>query len=206
MSRRLGLAAALVIGAAVFSSVGAPGAPRCAVADGPGTPEYLGAARCKKCHLKQWKSWKDTKMAKALETLKPGQAKEAKAKAGLDPAKDYTKEARCLACHTTGYGEPGGYPKLGDAAGEARAAERAGLQCETCHGPGSKYTPYKTEHEKDYKRDEAVKLGLVVPDEKGCLKCHRGGPDGSPTMKADEKFDAAAKMKEDGSVHVHPKK
>ena len=78
--------------------------------------------------------------------------------------------------------------------------------CESCHGPGSKYTPYKTEHEKDYKRDEAVKLGLVVPDEKGCLKCHRGGPDGSPTMKADEKFDAAAKMKEDGSVHVHPKK
>ena len=76
--------------------------------------DFVGTKNCKKCHIKQFKSWKETKMAKAFEILKPGERAEAKKKAGLDPAKDYTKEAECLACHTTGYGKPGGLCQFGE--------------------------------------------------------------------------------------------
>ncbi len=170
-------------------------------------PSYIGAASCKKCHLKQWKSWKDTKMAKSFELLKPGQAKDAKDKAKLDPAKDYTKDEHCLRCHTTGYGEPGGYPRPGDK-DQHLAADRQGIQCEVCHGPGSLYNAYKAEHEKDYDAAKGKSFGLVAPDEKGksCLVCHHGGADGSPSMAEGAAFDAVAKMKEDGAIHVHVKK
>ena len=73
---------------------------------------YLGAGACKKCHIKVYNSWKKTKMAKAFDTLKPGEDAEAKTKLKLDPQKDYTKDVKCLECHTTGFGMPGGY-KIG---------------------------------------------------------------------------------------------
>jgi hypothetical protein len=106
----------------------------------------------------------------------------------------------------TGYGEDGGYPKVDDVAKNAAlASERENVQCEVCHGPGSLYTPYMTEHEKDYRQDEAKKLGLVVPDGTACNTCHKGGKDGSPTVPEDFKFDGATKMKEDGAIHAHVK-
>ncbi len=173
--------------------------------------KFLGAASCKKCHLKQWKSWKETKMAKAFELLKPDQAKAAKEKFKLDPAKDYTKEERCVRCHTTGYGEPDGYPKLEKITTDADkklASEREGIQCEVCHGAGSLYNAYKLEHEKDYDAAKGKSFGLTTPDAKGksCLVCHHGGADGSPTLSADVEFEAEKKMKEDGAIHVHVKK
>ena len=43
-----------------------------------------------------------------------------------------------------------------------------GVQCEACHGPGSGYKKKSImqDHEK------AVANGLMIPDEKTCLKCH----------------------------------
>jgi hypothetical protein len=183
------------------------GSPRSAARAGDAAaPTFVGSANCKKCHLKQYKSWAETKMGKAFSILKPGEAKEAKEKAKLDATKDYSKDAACVKCHTTGYGEPGGYPKIGDPAFDAAlATDRENVQCEMCHGPGGLYSPYMKEHEKDYKSDEAVKLGLVKPDGKSCTACHKGGPDGSPTVPADFKFDGAAKLKEPGAAHEHYK-
>jgi hypothetical protein len=173
-------------------------------APGAAGAEYQGATSCKKCHLKEYKSWQKTKMAKSFEVLKAGQVADEKKKAGLDPAKDYTKDHACLPCHTTGYGRPGGYPKAGDEAGAARAAKFEGVQCEVCHGPASLYLAYKKDHEKDFNKEEGKKLGLSKVDPKAatlCLDCHRGGPGLSPTLKAGEKFDAEAKLKEEGAIH-----
>ncbi len=72
--------------------------------DGGSGYAYVGSNKCKKCHSKQHKSWKKTKMALALETLKPGAVAEIKTKYGLDPKKDYSTDAECLKCHTTGFG------------------------------------------------------------------------------------------------------
>ncbi len=111
-----------------------------------GEHSYMGTKNCRKCHLKEWKSWADTTMAKAFEQLKPGAAAEAKTKAGLDPAKDYTTDATCLACHTTGYGQPGGtYTK----------PEHMSLK------------------NKSYKKAEVVAVGLVdTVGAEQCTVCH----------------------------------
>jgi len=50
---------------------------------------------------------------------------DAKQRAGLDPARDYTTDAKCLECHTTGYGGVDGYPASPDVMGC--------VSCESCH-------------------------------------------------------------------------
>jgi hypothetical protein len=84
--------------------------------------KYVGNKKCKSCHLDVHKSWAKTRMGTAFETLKPGHAKEAKTQFGFDAAKDYTSDAKCLPCHTTGYGKPGGY--VIPAADDKRAARK----------------------------------------------------------------------------------
>ncbi len=136
--------------------------------------KYVGSKSCQKCHFKEYGSWQKTKMAQAFNTLKPNQAVESKQKAKLDPAKDYTKDPACVICHVTGYGKPGGYPEVGkdwNDEEKARAPLMEGVGCESCHGPGEKYSPYKKDN-KEYKWADLVKLGAVHPDENNCKSCH----------------------------------
>ncbi|MFQ5491567.1 MAG: multiheme c-type cytochrome, partial [Phycisphaerae bacterium] len=104
------------------------GAARAAAGpDGKGA-QYVGTKTCKKCHYDVWESWAKTKMAGCFEVLRPDSELKASKKTGLtdawieeikankpkgdpkvDPAKDYTRDEACLKCHTTGYGETGGY-------------------------------------------------------------------------------------------------
>jgi len=163
---------------------------------------YIGAKSCKKCHFPWFKSWKKTPMAKAFDILKPGGSAEAKAKYKLDPKKDYTKDATCLACHTTGYGKPGGYPALVE--GKAwtedetkRAALMEGVQCEACHGPGSETGKYKKDTP-EYKKADLLKMGMIDPTEENCKTCHN---EKSPTITADTKFDYKASIKDSKVVH-----
>jgi hypothetical protein len=142
--------------------------------------DYVGAKKCKMCHIKQYKAWEKTTMADSFENLKPGVKAEAKKKAGLDADKDYTADAGCLKCHTTGYGLPGGFTTI-----EA-TPKLAGVQCEGCHGPGSDYAKIMKKN-KEYKLDEVKAAGLVKPetDEAGCMTCHGG--DSPFTEKVDPK-------------------
>jgi hypothetical protein len=61
----------------------------------------------------------------------------------------------CLRCHTTGYGEPGGFKS----AEETDALKNPG--CEVCHGPGSIHA------ESGDPADLALEVSLEV-----CGKCH----------------------------------
>jgi hypothetical protein len=194
----------------VFAVVLAAVAALLAFAPAPGTvsaadeePAYVGADSCKKCHFAQHKSWKDGKLAKAFEDLKPGNAVEAKKAAGLDPDKDYCQDPACLACHTTGYGTPTGYPAPPAEGAEwteeekTRAALNEGVTCEACHGPGSLYGPYKKDH-KEFKHAEIRALGALVPvTAEHCTDCHDKSK--SPTVK-DFDFEKARKSEE---MHKH---
>jgi hypothetical protein len=66
-----------------------------------------------------------------------------------------------------------------------------GVQCESCHGPGSDYKKKKTmaDHAK------SVAAGMWEPDkdEKICLNCHN---DQSPTWDAAKGFDFEARKKD----------
>jgi hypothetical protein len=134
-----------------------------------GGPSFAGTKRCRPCHMKEYKAWSETKMARAFELLKPGAAAAAKTKAKLDPNKDYTGDATCLACHTTGYGKPGGFVDM------ATTPDMAGVGCEVCHGPGGTYL--EKEHmslqNKEYKKASLVAVGLVGQITKEqCTPCH----------------------------------
>ena len=138
---------------------------------------YVGLKKCKSCHFKQWKSWKKTKTAKSFDLLKSGVSSEEKTKLNFDPAKDYTADPACLDCHTTGYGMPGGYvvPAEGDAKADKRAKDNAGVTCEGCHGPGSKYVPVMDEIKKNkrqYKVTELREASLPEVDVRACTTCH----------------------------------
>ena len=83
----------------------------------PADQQYTGAKQCASCHFDQFMKWKSTPHAKNFDVL---------------PAK-YQTVAKCLACHTTGFGTPTGFKTA------AASAELKGTTCEACHGPGSKH-------------------------------------------------------------------
>ncbi len=140
-----------VVGAAcVVMSMGQGCAPT--PAPPPPAPEagqYVGATvsttetqGCQRCHSSHYNDWIGTHHSRALETLKAiGQ--------GTNPA--------CLGCHTVGYGEAGGFVD------EASTGHLAGVQCESCHGPGR-------EHVNNV--DDSSKRPPTSIDSAVCGRCH----------------------------------
>jgi hypothetical protein len=160
---------------------------------------YVGSKKCKVCHLKEWKSWSETKMATVFNNLKPGERAEAKKAAGLDPDKDYTKDATCLPCHTTGYGKEGGFVDL------ESTLELAGVGCEACHGAGGTYVQdgHMTLKNKEYKKADLVAVGLVDQvSDKQCVSCHN---EDSPFVAEGFVFDFEAN-KDEGTHEKFPLK
>lgn len=164
---------------------------------------YVGTKKCKMCHSKQNKSWKKTKHANAMKLLEAGEAAEVKTKHGLDPGKDYTKDAACLPCHTVGYGKTGGYqvPDPEDKKSVKKAKYLSGVGCEMCHGPGSAYAAHHKElltSGAQYTSEEMYAKGLMKVDENTCKACHN---EENPTADENTTFDYEARLKD--GVHEH---
>jgi len=147
--------------------------------------DYIGANKCKVCHILIYKSWKDTTHAQAFDVLSPGVKAEEKKKAKLDPQKDYTTDPACIQCHTTGNNTM--FP---------------GIQCEACHASGRNYSNSQIMNKSKWKADPdgqrklAVEAGLIIkPDQKACEACHN---EKSPTYKPFDFKDRYEKIK-------HPK-
>jgi hypothetical protein len=161
----------------------------------PAVHKYVGAEKCKMCHntaksCMQYKLWKEMKHANAFATLAGDSAKAiAKAKGIADPQ----KSEACLKCHVTGYGEPADHFAV--AAGQPGALAAAdGIQCESCHGPGSDYKSGTTMKGIRAGTMKAADFGLVVPTKATCVKCHNAD---SPTWTS---FDFSA----DSAKIAHP--
>lgn len=108
------------------------------------TGKYVGAATCQQCHPGPHADWSATLHATALETLEAiGQG----------------TNAQCVGCHTVGFGEEGGFKD------RATTNSLAGVQCESCHGPGGA-------HVRDPIND-AVKPYIDISADV-CGKCHQG--------------------------------
>ena len=87
---------------------------------------YIGEKSCKKCHMKQHRSWRKMKHNKAWKNL-PDKYKNL-------AEKDEAGRV-CASCHVTGWGEP---TRNGFVDAE-KSKHLLGVQCEACHGPGSKH-------------------------------------------------------------------
>ncbi|MHC4956328.1 MAG: multiheme c-type cytochrome [Planctomycetota bacterium] len=134
-----------------------------AAADPTEGSTYVGEAKCKKCHFKQHRSWKKSetyKHATAWETLKP-QLK--------SPDQKDKGEKLCVSCHVTGHGQAdrGGFVDA------ESSAHLLGVQCEACHGPGSKHVEAgekaKAEKRKKFKPGEKSYMSKNVT---ACAGCH----------------------------------
>lgn len=160
-------------------------------------PAYVGSKACKSCHSDAYNSWKKTKLASALDSLKAGNALEVKKKMGIDPTKDFSADPQCVKCHTTGYGEKGGFVSL------SKTPDLAGIGCEVCHGPGEHYVKLMREVYTDqkksryYSREKVVHSGLNTDFKQRCLQCHNQD---SPVIGKDYIFNHNERYK-----HVHDK-
>ena len=101
---------------------------------------YVSATACQRCHEQEYLQWSATRHAFAYETLLK---------------KERYFDARCVSCHTTGFGYSTGF-HIGDSNSTLK-----GVQCETCHGPGK-------QHVRNPKKSN-IRNGA---DTSLCLACH----------------------------------
>jgi len=99
---------------------------------------YATEAVCKTCHPAAHAVWSQSRHGHAYATL-------AKVHKAFDP--------ECLACHVTGWNEPGGFVSEVDTPGLKN------VQCEMCHGPGREHA-------------EAPAPGFGREAKQACARCH----------------------------------
>jgi hypothetical protein len=132
-----------------------------------GQASYVGVAVCSSCHPQPREVWNNTSHSRAYAALS-SQFKEF----NLD----------CVSCHVTGYERPGGSTVT-------HVDLLKDVQCEDCHGPGSKHVADPTDHSNLTRR----------PADSVCTGCHH-----PPHV---EGFDPVAKMQEIlGPGHGRPEK
>lgn len=115
----------------------------------PTGARYLGADVCKACHSGKHTDWQTTRHKDAYTNLK---AYEGGANAN-NPV--------CLACHTVGFGQEGGFVD------EQTTPGLGGVQCESCHGPGSLHVQGGGDKTKILGYPKALAAQV-------CGKCHTG--------------------------------
>jgi hypothetical protein len=139
---------------------------------------------CKNCHASEAKgnafgAWEASKHAKAFEVLASPEAKKAAAEAKVTG--DPQKAPECVKCHVTAFGEDAKNIKKG-------FDPKAGVQCETCHGPGENHFKARfaaasaAEGKADESKREELPAGEIIasPKVEVCLACHN---EQSPTFK-----------------------
>ncbi len=133
------VAASFVIGGALIpSAIGVSSIPKDA--------KYVGTKACRKCHTKEYKVWAKTKHGTNFEELKG----------------DQRKDPKCVKCHTTGYGKPGGFTS------EADTPELKNTGCEACHGPGSAHAKAA----KDAPDEGKWEMFTDKTPQNACVACH----------------------------------
>ena len=168
---------------------------------GPGTDsKYIGAKKCKSCHRSeasgnQFGAWSESRHAKAWETLGSDAAREHGAARGIDNPQE---SDQCLKCHVTAFGVEKKRIK-------GKHDPKLGVQCESCHGPGSEHMAARFAAAAALGEGAApayvkVPEGEIIPNPpmKTCLECHN---DESPSFKAFCFYERVGKVR-----HLNPKK
>ena len=142
----------------------------------PAPNRYVGAKVCKNCHASEAKGnafgkWEASKHSKAFALLASPEAKKVAEAAKV--AGDPQKAAECVKCHVTAFGEDPKNIKKG-------FEPEAGVQCETCHGPGENHfkARFAAAAADEGKTDESKRLDIPAgeiiarPPVTVCLNCH----------------------------------
>ncbi len=162
-------------------------AERYSVNESGGPYKYVGVDKCANvCHKgdskgRQLEIWQDSKHSQAYKDLQtPAADQTAKDKGYSTPA---AETPQCLKCHVLGKDiDP---TELDDSFDKTQ-----GVQCETCHGPGSEYKKLSVMKDKQAAMDNG--LVMHTEGESFCKTCHN--PD-SPNYKEFNYDDYWAKIK-----------
>ena len=131
--------------------------------------EYVGEMTCRLCHNKsafgtQWDIWRNSPHARAYKTLFTEQSREIARKLELGPAPHEASE--CLRCHVTAYDrQTKTVPK--------NIRRENGVQCESCHGQGSRHVPDGRRYWMEGDRTVDTAANIVRPNDRACAQCHR---------------------------------
>ena len=134
---------------------------------------YVGTKTCGMCHKsekagQQLSIWEGSKHAQAYKLLQTEKADKIAKEKGFETKAVETPE--CLKCHASGY-------NVDASMLDKKFSVEDGVQCETCHGPGSDYKSMKVMKNKE----DAVANGLILYEkpEELCITCHNAE---SPTF------------------------
>ncbi len=109
--------------------------------------KYVGSEACRECHEDAYDNFYNyAKKAHSFEAIK-------KMRDHLNAEEVKT----CYGCHTTGYGEPGGFVD------EHSTPQMVNAGCEVCHGPGGI-------HVESEDADDIIGVGKL--SKKRCETCH----------------------------------
>ncbi|HID31445.1 MAG TPA: hypothetical protein EYP19_15795 [Desulfobacterales bacterium] len=156
--------------------------------------KYMGAAVCMTCHAKeklgnQSLAWTGSSHARSYLQLRTGRSemleKEAKGMVKVGYGRDIAQEAMrlgmgadCLKCHAKG-------AELDKSLLEPTFHIEDGVQCESCHGPGSEYVAIMrakwqggkwARGQTEKRRKLPPEVRPKMPTKKGCMACHREKP------------------------------
>jgi hypothetical protein len=116
----------------------APTAP----ATQPAGYRIAGSASCVTCHVSAHASWSGSHHAHAFETLR---------------RKGFHVDPSCQQCHTTAYGQPGGFLTIAQS-----ASTMGGVGCESCHGPSAAHVAEPTK----------MRTAFAKASADQCVRCH----------------------------------
>ncbi len=102
---------------------------------------YIGSESCKPCHQSSVDVWAKTGHSHAYKTLS-------------DESKEFNLD--CVGCHVTGFEKAGGSTVT-----DVASPNLKDVQCESCHGPGSKHV-----------EDPVSNAVAESPGEDTCTACH----------------------------------
>lgn len=141
-------------------------------------PYFVGVKKCVECHEEEFKVWKGTVHHSTYKTV-PKSSKAYQVLRSVRGGKSMKKSQFCTLCHFTMVSKKSGsIPRA-----------RAGVSCESCHGPASEWLDLHTdfgdgktpETESPAHRDERLaksrEAGLIMSSmhfdiAKNCMSCH----------------------------------
>ena len=147
-------------------------------------PKFVGAVKCNgSCHDSYYQAWVKSPHGGTFNLLKPGERKEAKLRVKLDPEKDYTTTPLCLRCHTTGYGQRGGFKPAGSKSKKGKDTatkidpeepNKEQVGCEMCHSVagGSQFRAVMKASKGNFVKAETEQYGQRWDYANVCTRCH----------------------------------
>jgi len=126
----------------------------------------VGVKNCRRCHESEYARWLMGPHARAHESL----------------SQDQLSDNKCAVCHLTSASAAAGTAKSGP---KVSLSVAKGVECESCHGGGKYY--YHSFVMRD--RELSRALGLVIPNQSHCERCHTAASPGLQSFS----FDAAWK-------------